>query len=156
MGIEKLTVEEIVRVRSSFDRVLANATDMTTTFYDRVFELAPDIRPMFPADMTNLKHDFISKLAVLVGSLDETTGLLSGADILGRNHLRYGVRPEHYPVVAEALIWSFARGLGAHWTDEVEQAWRKVYGIIAQRMIATDSSPPPSLSSPITSPSRRA
>jgi hemoglobin-like flavoprotein len=69
-----------------------------------MFELAPEIRPMFPADMTNLKHDFISKLTVLVGSLDETTGLSSGVDILGRSHLRYGVRPEHYPVVREALI----------------------------------------------------
>jgi hypothetical protein len=29
------TVEEIVRVKSSFDRVFANAADMTTTFYDR-------------------------------------------------------------------------------------------------------------------------
>ena len=142
-----LTAEEIVRVRSSFDMVFANATDMTTAFYDRIFELAPEFRPMFPADMSALKHDFIAKLAVLVGSLDEATGLLSGADVLGRNHLRYGVRPEHYPVVGEALLWSLARGLGPHWTDEVEQAWRKVYAIIAERMIAIGESSP---ASPIT------
>jgi hemoglobin-like flavoprotein len=139
-----LSAEEIVRVRSSFDMVFANATDMTTIFYDRVFELAPDFRSMFPADMSVLKQDFISKLAVLVGSLDHTTGLLAGADLLGRNHQGYGVKPEHYPVVGEALIWSLARGLGPHWTDEVEQAWRKVYGVIAQRMITVGASPPPS------------
>ena len=81
-----LTAEEIVRVRSSFDMVFANATDMTTTFYDRLFELAPEYRPLFPADLSVLKRDFISKLAVLVGSLDQTTGLLAGADLLGRNH----------------------------------------------------------------------
>lgn len=138
-----LTPEEIVRVRSSFDMVFANANDMTTAFYDRIFELAPDLRPMFPADLSVLKRDFISKLAVLVGSLDHATGLLSGADILGRNHQRYGVKPEHYPVAGEALLWSLARGLGSHWTDEVEQAWRKVYGLIADRMIATGASPPP-------------
>lgn len=138
-----LTAEEIVRVRSSFDMVFANANDMTTAFYDRLFELAPGLRPMFPADMSVLKQDFISKLAVLVGSLDQTTGLLSGADVLGRNHQRYGVMPEHYPVVGEALLWSLARGLGPHWTDEVEQAWRKVYGVIAQRMIAIGASPSP-------------
>ena len=115
---------------------------MTTNFYDRLFELAPDFRPMFPADLSVLKRDFISKLAVLVGSLDHTTGLLSGADTLGRNHQRYGVKPEDYPVVGEALLWSLARGLGPHWTDDVEQAWRKVYGVIAQRMIAIGASPP--------------
>ena len=147
-----LTAEEIVRVRSSFDMVFANATDMTTNFYDRVFELAPEFRPMFPADMSVQKHNFISKLAVLVGSLDQTTGLLAGADILGRNHQRYGVKPEHYPIVGEALLWSLERGLGPHWNDQVEQAWRKVYGVIAQRMIAIGASPPPP---PITNPPRR-
>jgi hemoglobin-like flavoprotein len=140
-----LTAAEIVRVRSSFDMVFANATDMMTDFYDRLFELAPEFRPMFPADVSVLKQDFISKLAVLVGSLDQTTGLLAGADLLGRNHQRYGVKPEHYPVVGEALLWSLANGLGPQWTDEVEQAWRKVYGVIAQRMIAIGANPPPSL-----------
>ncbi|XUM21425.1 globin family protein [Bradyrhizobium oligotrophicum S58] len=131
-----LNAEEIAHVRSSFDMVFANASDMTTTFYNRIFELAPECRPMFPADMDLLKRDFIATLAVLVGSLDQMTGLLSSTDILGRNHARYGVRPEHYPVVGEALLWTLAKGLGPHWNDEVERAWRKVYGVIAERMIA--------------------
>ncbi|WP_316159912.1 globin family protein [Bradyrhizobium sp. SZCCHNRI20481] len=131
-----LTADEIAHVKSSFDLVFASATQMTTTFYDRVFELLPECRAMFPADMDVLKRDFIATLAVLVGSLDQMTGLLSSTDILGRNHARYGVKPEYYPVVGEALLWSLAKGLGPHWNDEVEQAWRKVYGIIAQRMIA--------------------
>ncbi|GLH81549.1 hemoglobin [Bradyrhizobium sp. SSBR45G] len=137
-----LTSEEIGHVRSSFDMVFANATDMTTTFYDRIFELAPECRSMFRDDIDVLKRDFIATLAVLVGSLDQMTGLLSSSDILGRNHARYGVRPEHYPVVCEALMWSLAKGLGPHWTDEVEQAWRKVYGVIAQRMIAISAGHP--------------
>ncbi|MBW7971447.1 globin family protein [Bradyrhizobium sp. BR 10289] len=143
-----LTAEEIVRVRTSFDLVFPNANDAMTAFYDRIFELAPEIRPMFPADLSALKQDFISKLAVLVGSLDPATGLLGGADVLGRNHQRYGARAEHYPVVGEALLWSLARGLGPNWTDELEQAWRKVYGVIAQRMIAVGDAPPPPFASP--------
>ncbi|MGY4309121.1 hemoglobin-like flavoprotein [Bradyrhizobium sp. USDA 4369] len=136
-----LTAEEIACVRSSFDMVFANATDMTTTFYQRLFELAPECRPMFPDNMDVLKRDFIATLAVLVGSLDRMTGLLSSTDILGRNHARYGVRPEHYPLVGEALLWSLAKGLGPQWTAEVEQAWRKVYEVISQRMIAISTGP---------------
>ncbi|MGJ4889603.1 globin family protein [Bradyrhizobium sp. HKCCYLRH3099] len=138
-----LTAEEIGHVRSSFDMVFANASEMTSTFYDRVFELAPECRQLFPADMEVLKRDFIATLAVLVGSLDKMTGLLSSTDILGRNHARYGVRPEHYPVVGEALLWSLSKGLGPQWTEDVENAWRKVYGIIAQRMIAISAGVPP-------------
>jgi len=81
-----LTAQEIVSVRCSFDLVFANAGDITTMFYDRVLELALEFRPTFPADISVVKQDFISKLAVLVGSLDQTTGLLAGADLLGRNH----------------------------------------------------------------------
>ena len=146
-----LTAEEIVRVRTSFDMVFANANDTMTAFYDRIFELAPEIRPMFPADLSVLKQDFISKLAMLVGSLDPTTGLLGGADILGRNHQQYGAKAEHYPVVGEALLWSLARGLGPHWTDELEQAWRKVYGVVAQRMVDVGNAPP----APSAGPSQR-
>ena len=131
-----LTAEEIVRVRSSFDMVFANATDMTTAFYDRMFELAPEFRPMFPTDMSVQKHEFISKLAVLVGSLDQTTGLLSGAEILGRNHQRYGVKPEHYPVVGGALLWTLERGLGEAWTPETAAAWTAAYGTLSGYMIA--------------------
>ena len=146
-----LTAEEIVRVRTSFDMVFANAGDTMTAFYDRIFELAPEVRPMFPADLSALKQDFISKLVVLVGSLDPKTGLLGGADVLGRNHQHYGAKAEHYPVVGEALLWSLARGLGPHWTDELEQAWRKVYDIVAQRMIEVGDAPP----SPFAGPSQR-
>ncbi|CCD91065.1 putative globin-like protein [Bradyrhizobium sp. ORS 375] len=137
-----LTADEIGHVRSSFDMVFARATEMTTTFYNRLFELAPECRSMFPADMDVLKRDFIATLAVLVGSLDQMTGLLASTDILGRNHARYGVQPAHYPVVGEALLWTLAKSLGPHWTHEVEQAWRKVYDIIAQRMIAIPAGAP--------------
>lgn len=136
-----LTKEEIARVRSSFDLVFSKSTEMTTMFYDRVFELAPECRPLFRHDMAVLKRDFIATLAVLVGSLDHVTGLLSSIDILGRNHNRYGVRPEYYPVVGEALLWALGQGLGPHWTVEVEQAWRKLYDLIAQRMIETSAPP---------------
>lgn len=137
MDSNMLTAEEIARIRSSFDLVFSKSTEMTTTFYDRVFELAPECRPMFRDDMDVLKRDFIATLAVLVGSLDHVTGLLSSIDILGRNHARYGVQPEHFPLVGEALLWSLSKGLGEQWTSEVEQAWRKVYDIIAQRMMTS-------------------
>jgi hemoglobin-like flavoprotein len=134
-----LTAEEIARVKSSFDMVFANTADITKMFYGRLFELAPECRPMFRGDTNMQKRDFIATLAVLVGSLDQMTGLLSSTDILGRNHVRYGVKPEHYPAVGEALMWSLAKGLGSQWTDDAEQAWRKVYDLIAQRMIAIAS-----------------
>ncbi|UFZ05292.1 hypothetical protein LQG66_02925 [Bradyrhizobium ontarionense] len=41
-----------------------------------------------------------------------------------------------------SVLGLFAKGLGPHWTADVEQAWRKVYGVIAQRMIAISAGAP--------------
>jgi hemoglobin-like flavoprotein len=110
---------------------------MADQFYARLFELAPECRPLFRSDMTRMKDKFISTLAVLVGSLDNITGLYSVAGKLGADHVPYGVRPEHYETVGEALLWSLGQQLGPHWSDEIEQSWRKVYALISARMIAS-------------------
>jgi hemoglobin-like flavoprotein len=101
-----------------------------------LFETVPDARTLFRGDMVSLKHKFISTLAVIVGSLDNVTGLLSLTDKLARDHVHYGVIAGYYQPVGDALLWSLAQGLGPHWTPDVEQAWRKVYAFLSTRMIA--------------------
>ena len=131
-----LTAKEIASVQASFDRMWPNSTAMADRFYNRLFEIAPETRPLFRSDLSKQKGKFISTLAVLVGSLDDVTGLLSIAGRLARDHVHYGVRAEHYQAVGEAMLWSLGQGLGPFWTDEVEAAWRKVYAFLSERMIA--------------------
>jgi hemoglobin-like flavoprotein len=131
-----LTPEEIASVKASFDRMWPMSASMADRFYDRLFEIAPGSRALFHGDMTKLKSKFISTLAVLVGSLDNVTGLLSVAGKLAKDHVHYGVAAEHYPAVGEALLWSLGQGLGPFWTADVEASWRKVYAYISERMIA--------------------
>jgi hemoglobin-like flavoprotein len=134
--LDAMTSEEIANVRASFDRMWPMSAVMADRFYGRLFEIAPGSRALFRSDMTQLKGKFISTLAVLVGSLDNVTGLLSVAGKLARDHVHYGVTAEHYPAVGEALLWSLGQGLGPFWTAEVEASWRKVYAHISERMIA--------------------
>jgi hemoglobin-like flavoprotein len=131
-----LTPAEISSVKTSFDRMWPMSTEMVDMFYDRLFEILPESRAMFRDDMVALKRKFISTLAVIVGSLDNNTGLLSVLGKLAKDHVHYGVRAEHYAVVEQALLWSLGQGLGAFWTSEVEQAWRKILALISERMIA--------------------
>jgi hemoglobin-like flavoprotein len=46
---------------------------------------------------------------------------------LGRRHTGYGVRDEHYDLVAEALMWALDKGLGPDFTPEVKDAWIAVH-----------------------------
>jgi hemoglobin-like flavoprotein len=135
-SLDRLTSSDIREVQAAFDLMWPRSTAMADQFYNRLFEIAPDCRPMFHSDMATMKGKFISTLAVLVGSLANETGLYSVTGKLARDHVHFGVRPEHYAPVGEALIWSFRQQLGPRWTDNTEQSWRKVYALIASRMIA--------------------
>jgi hypothetical protein len=53
---------------------------------------------------------------------------------LGRRHLAYGVRDEHYDTVGGALLWTLEKGLGEAFTPDVKEAWTVVYGIVARVM----------------------
>jgi len=135
-GLRTLTVSDLHGVRSSFDQMWPKSTAMAEQFYARLFDIAPDCRPLFRNDMAMMKGKFISTLAVLVGSLDNLTGLYSVAGKLAEDHVRYGVRAEHYPPVGDALLWSLGQQLGTSWNADIERSWRKVYALISARMIA--------------------
>jgi hemoglobin-like flavoprotein len=131
-----LTREEIMRVQTSFDQMWPNSSVMVDLFYARLFETLPETQPLFRGDMAQLKHKFIATLAVIVGSLDNLTGLLSVIGKLAKDHVHYGVEAAHYEPVGEALFWSLAQGLGESWTPDVEASWHKVYNFLSARMIS--------------------
>ena len=49
--------------------------------------------------------------------------------------LIYGVVPEHYAVVGEALIATLSDALGDAFDAETKEAWVAVYGIVQKTMI---------------------
>jgi methyl-accepting chemotaxis protein len=50
---------------------------------------------------------------------------------LGRKHVVYGARPEHYPVVGEVLIASMAEVAGSRWRPEYGRAWSDALAVVA-------------------------
>ena len=51
-GEKQMTAEQVALVQDSFAKVVPIADQAAMMFYDRLFELAPQIKKMFPADMT--------------------------------------------------------------------------------------------------------
>ena len=129
-----LTSKDIALVRTSFSRVAATGDAAADLFYDRLFVIAPELRALFPADLAEQKRKLMMMLASAVGRLDDLATLLPALKALGARHAGYGTRTEHYGLVAEALLWTLARGLGEAFTPEVEFAWTKVYGVLAATM----------------------
>jgi hemoglobin-like flavoprotein len=120
------TEKDLALVVKTFDQVVPIAGLAADLFYDRLFEIAPGLRPMFPQDMRDQKRKLFVMLATAV--------LVPQVKALGARHAGYGVRPEHYAIVGQALIWTLERGLGKAFTPQVEWAWIRVYSLLATAM----------------------
>ncbi len=131
-----MTPEQVKLVQESFSRVVPIADQAAVIFYDRLFEVAPSVKAMFPADMTEQRKKLMATLAVVVNGLSNLESILPAASALARRHVSYGAKPEHYPVVGSALLWTLEKGLGAAWTSEVAEAWTAAYGTLSGYMIS--------------------
>src|SRR5262249_23360882 len=95
----------------------------------------PAVKPLFHGDMTEQRRKLMVSLAVVVRGLSDLPSILPAASALAKRHVNYGAKPEHYPVVGEALLWTFARALGPRWTAAVASAWTAAYTTLSEFMI---------------------
>jgi hemoglobin-like flavoprotein len=126
--------QQIALVQDSWSRVEPIADTAAALFYGRLFEVAPEVRPMFRGDLAEQGRKLMLMLAVVVRGLDRLDRLVPGVQRLGRRHAGYGVRPEHYDAVGGALLWTLEQGLGDAFTPEVRDAWATAYGALATTM----------------------
>ena len=126
---------QIKLVQGSFAKVAPISEQAAVLFYGRLFEVAPSVRAMFPDDMTEQRKKLMATLAVVVGGLTNLEAVLPAASALAKRHVNYGAKPEHYPVVGGALLWTLEKGLGDAWTPDVAEAWIAAYGTLSGYMI---------------------
>ena len=131
-----MTPEQVNLVQQSFAKVAPISEQAAVIFYDRLFEVAPAVKEMFPSDMTEQRKKLMATLAVVVNGLSNLAAVLPAASALAKRHVGYGAKPEHYPVVGGALLWTLEKGLGADWTPEVAAAWTAAYGTLSGYMIS--------------------
>ena len=125
-----------VRLRRSFLAVIRDPEAFGELFYQRLFELAPPVRAMFPDDMKSQQQKLVHAIAVLVRGLDQPQAMEPVLRLLGARHVGYGVHAHQYVVVGEALIDTLDRVGDAPLDDATRQAWTQLYGWVAATMLA--------------------
>ncbi|MEP9375813.1 globin family protein [Aquabacter sp. CN5-332] len=131
-------------IQSSFAKVAPISETAATLFYGRLFEIAPEVKPMFKGDMTEQGRKLMSTLAVVVRGLSNLDAVVPAAQVLAKRHVAYGVKDAHYVPVGAALLWTLEQGLGPDFTPEVKDAWTEAYGLLSSVMIAAAAEAPPS------------
>jgi hemoglobin-like flavoprotein len=129
-----MTPREIALVQASWREVQPIGEPAAAMLYARLFELDPSLKRLFKGDMTEQGRKVMAMISVAVNALTRLESVVAAVQALGRRHAGYGVEERHYAVVEEALLWMLGRGLGPSFTQEVEQAWRAAYGLLAGTM----------------------
>lgn len=131
-----LTPEQVSLVQDSWKQVAGIADTAADLFYSKLFEMDPALRPLFPEDMSEQKKKLMQMIGAAVGGLTNLEQLVPVVQDLGRRHVGYGVKDEHYATVGGALVWTLGQGLGDAFTPATEAAWVATYGVLADTMKA--------------------
>jgi hemoglobin-like flavoprotein len=124
-------------LRSSFSLVIEKEPELTTRFYEILFERYPQVRSMFSPERQKMQSRMLAQaLAAVVDHLEDPDWLGETLEKMGARHVRYGVRDEMYGWVGESLLATLAEVAGDAWTPEIEGAWVEAYGAIAGLMQA--------------------
>jgi hemoglobin-like flavoprotein len=106
-----------------------------------LFGFPIDIDPNAPELLRS--KSFIMHASYLIRMLDTALNML-GPDIelltdimtmLGDKHVRYGVKPEMFPIMGDALIHTLKTILKAGFTEPVKEAWLLTYSALSQDML---------------------
>ena len=131
-----ISPEQLNIVQTSWEKVVPIADVAADLFYNKLFELDPTLRPLFPDDLTDQKEKLLAMLTVAVESLTDLKELLPKVEQLGRRHiLYYGVTASMFPTVGAALLDTLEKGLGDSWDGAHKEAWALVYGVLSTTMM---------------------
>jgi hemoglobin-like flavoprotein len=121
-------------VKSTFEELRPIPKGAGLTFYGRLFELDPALRPLFGDNLENQAAMFVTALSVSVLGLVEQGFVPTSVRELGARHERYGVEETSYATFGEALLWTLGQLLGERFTPEVRGAWAEAYETLAAAM----------------------
>ncbi|MFO1183679.1 MAG: globin family protein [Bauldia sp.] len=129
-----MNARQVTLVQQSFEKVAPLGEKVAEIFYDELFAIEPSLKKMFKGDMKEQRKKLLTTLAMVVRALHTPDKIVGAAQALAVKHVAYGVAPEHYTYVGNALMRTLKKGLGAEFTQELFDAWVEAFRMLAKVM----------------------
>ena len=130
-----MTPEQKTLVQETWRQVVPIADTAAALFYDRLFEIDPNLRGLFSqTDMREQRRKLMQVIGTAVDGLEDLDQLVPVVTELGRRHKGYGVEDRNYDTVRAALLWTLEQGLGSTWSPAAAEAWGVTYGLLSSVM----------------------
>lgn len=137
----QLTPETIAIVKATGPALQKHGVAITTRMYERLF-VDEEIKAMFDQAAQESGEQPKRLAAAILGyaqNIDRLEALGSAVERMVQRHVETGVKAEHYPYVANALIPAIRDVLGEAATDEVLAAWGEAYWFLADILIGKEA-----------------
>jgi len=131
-----LTPKSIDRIRQSYERLMPRIGEVTVAFYQRLFTLLPEVRELFPADLTVQRKHVAAALGLVVRNLAVFDALEEPLRELGAAHARLGVAAWHLPVGCDALLDALAGASDGAWDEALAADWKALLLTVTRHMLA--------------------
>jgi NAD(P)H-flavin reductase/hemoglobin-like flavoprotein len=123
-------------LKASWANVAAAGDDVPLYFYSHLFLSHPELRAMFPIQMSGQRDKLVKALGAVVSNVDELDNVIPLLEQLGRDHRRFSVVTENYTAVGASLLATLKRFLGPAWNADLADTWAQAYGLVAKVMVA--------------------
>ena len=121
-----LIESEASAVHGSLARLLTRPR-FVETLYARLFARCPELRPLFPEDLTEQTSKLADALQLAVSCLRTPTQLHPLLEDLGARHVLYGVKEADFAVLRAVLFESIEEAEGEYLSDALKTAWQRAW-----------------------------
>jgi nitric oxide dioxygenase len=138
---ETLPADVIAIVKSTAPALQQHGVAITTRMYERLF-VDPEIKKLFDAaaqESGEQPKKLAGAILAFAQNVDKLAVLAPAIGSITRRHVETGIRAEHYPAVANALLPAIKDVLGDAVNDEVLAAWGEAYWFLANILIAQEA-----------------
>lgn len=127
---------ETVLARIAFSKALLHRDRFISDFYKQLFHNHPELRPLFPNDLSDQQVKMVDTLTLLTLHLQDREALAEGLRGLGIRHQGYGILPSHYGAMRTAMLEALRKVLGDEWTPEMASSCDKTLIWVAEVMLS--------------------
>lgn len=135
-----LSEQTIAIVKATAPALQEHGVAITTRMYERLF-VNEDVRILFDQAAQDSGEQPKRLAAAILGYAQNVDKLQNLTPVVARivqRHVETGVKAEHYPLVAEALLPAIRDVLQDAATDEVLEAWGEAYWFLAHILIGKE------------------
>jgi hemoglobin-like flavoprotein len=129
-------------VKATAPAIEKHGVEITTAMYARLFRNS-EVEAMFDRAAQasgEQPRRLANAILAYAKNIDRLENLGPAVERMVARHVETGVKAEHYPLVAEALLPAIREVLGAEVaTDEVLGAWGEAYWMLADILIAAEA-----------------